>query len=106
MSTLSLGKLRSLQQMSNEFGIFTIAALDHRGSFETIVAKVNQKDRATWQDVVAEKVRLARALTPHASAVLLDPVFSIGPICTPKFPTAHASGCLAKSGISNPVLSP
>jgi tagatose 1,6-diphosphate aldolase len=30
--------------------------------------------------VVQEKERLARALAPHASAVLLDPVYGLGPI--------------------------
>lgn len=37
MQSLTLGKLRHLQQISNEFGMFTIAALDHRGSLSDIV---------------------------------------------------------------------
>lgn len=80
MQSLTLGKLRHLQQISNEFGMFTIAALDHRGSFEAMLAKTLNTSQLSWEAVVQEKERLTRALAPHASAVLLDPLYGLGPI--------------------------
>ena len=55
MSTLTLGKLRHLQQLSNEAGMFTIAALDHRGSFEKTLAQTLQTSHLSWEGVVQEK---------------------------------------------------
>lgn len=80
MQTLTLGKLRGLQQLANEFGIFTITALDHRGSFERMLRQTLGVESPSWQAVVAEKERLARALAPHSSALLLDPVYGAGPL--------------------------
>ena len=100
MSSFTLGKLRSLQQISNEHGIFTIAALDHRGSFEVKLSQTLALDPLPWQAVVTEKKRLARALTPHASAVLLDPIFSLGPLINDGLipPNAGVLAALEKSG--------
>ena len=40
MQTLTLGKLRGLQQLANELGIFTISALAHRGSVERMLRQM------------------------------------------------------------------
>jgi len=94
MHPLTLGKLRSLQQISNEFGLFTIAALDHRGSFEEVLQTTLNLNPISWEAVVQEKERLTRALVPHASAVLLDPVYSLGPMIRRGLIPPHA-GLLA-----------
>ncbi|GAB4451510.1 MAG: hypothetical protein Kow0031_34060 [Anaerolineae bacterium] len=80
MHTLTLGKLRGLQQIANESGIFTISALDHRGSLEKMLRRMRGEDSLPWAVVVQEKERLTRALASHSSAVLFDPVYSVGPM--------------------------
>ncbi len=80
MHTLTLGKLRGLQRIANESGIFTISALDHRGSLEKMLRQMRGEDSLPWGVVVQEKERLARALAPHSSAVLFDPIYSVGPM--------------------------
>jgi len=82
MKPLSLGKIRCLQQLTNELGVFTIIAFDHRDDFAAVLRKTLGVESADWDLVVAEKIRIAHALTPHASAVLLDPVYSAGPVIT------------------------
>lgn len=75
---LSPGKLRALDTLSNARGIFTILALDHTASLKKIFwgsAAAEVSDDA----LAAVKLELVRALAPHASAVLLDPVYGIGP---------------------------
>jgi len=80
MQTLSLGKIRCLQQLTNEAGIFSIVAFDHQDVFVDALSKMLGVEQATWETVVTEKMRLAQALAPHASAVLLDPLYSAGPV--------------------------
>lgn len=76
--TLSLGKQRCLQQISNERGIVCVAALDHRDAYVEMLAAATNSE-PTWRDVVAEKLRMTRAWVPHVTAVLLDPIYSAGP---------------------------
>jgi tagatose 1,6-diphosphate aldolase len=77
MPTLTLGKIRALQQLANEAGVFTISALDHRGDFvKSLEAMFGTK--ITWQMVVREKERLLKVLAPHSSAILLDPQYGAG----------------------------
>lgn len=79
MPPLTLGKLRGLQQLANESGIFTITALDHRGTLERMLRKVLGQD-PTWEDVVREKQRMAEIFAPHSSSLLIDPVYGAGPL--------------------------
>ena len=39
MNELSLGKIRCLQQLTNEFGVFTVVAFDHRDVFVETLSK-------------------------------------------------------------------
>lgn len=80
MKPLSLGKIRCFQQLTNEFGVFTMVAFDHRDAFVASLSQTLGVAEASWDMVVAEKIRIARALAPHASAVLLDPLYSAGPV--------------------------
>jgi tagatose 1,6-diphosphate aldolase len=70
MST-SIGTLRGLQQISGDNGIFTMMAMDQRGSLQTMLG-LPTSDYARMREV---KVEVVRALAPHATAVLLDPLF-------------------------------
>jgi tagatose 1,6-diphosphate aldolase len=72
MNKLSVGKVRGLQQISTAEGIFTICAMDHRGSLRTMIEK-EQRQEVEYEEMVDRKLELCAALAPYASAVLLDP---------------------------------
>jgi len=74
MKELSIGKIRGLQQIANSDGIFTICAMDHRGSLRKMIDEDNPND-VSYETMVKHKLELCSSLAKHASAVLLDPVF-------------------------------
>jgi tagatose 1,6-diphosphate aldolase len=88
MRELSTGKIRGLQQLANDKGIMTMCALDHRGSLRKML---NEKDpqSVSYQMMVDFKLDLCQILSPHASAILLDPIYGAT--------QAIASGVLPKS---------
>src|SRR5215468_4615678 len=72
---ISEGKLRRLKALSNERGVIAAAAMDQRGSLQKSLAEgrgVSPKD-VTPQMMSEFKTIVTRVLTPHASAILLDP---------------------------------
>jgi tagatose-1,6-bisphosphate aldolase len=71
---LTYGKLRGLQEIANPHGLFTITALDHRGSLQKALNPADSKS-VSYQQMVDFKIELLRALAPHSSAILIDPVF-------------------------------
>jgi len=73
MTGLSIGKIRGLQQISTPEGIFIICAMDHRGSLKAMIEKEQFDDYADYQEIVEHKLELCSALSPYASAILLDP---------------------------------
>ncbi len=72
--SLSIGKLRGLQQVADDNGFLTICAIDHRGALQRAMNKQNPH-AVTYQDMVDFKLDLCRAVAPLASAVLLDPLY-------------------------------
>lgn len=72
MKTLSIGKLRGLQQLTSPDGIFAMCAMDHRGSMQH---PMGEGPELNYGQMVERKLELCSQLAPHASAVLLDPVF-------------------------------
>lgn len=76
---LSEGKTKHLNALSNKNGIIAAAAMDQRGSLRKAIASakgVSQNE--ITNDMMAEfKVAVAKILTPHASAILLDPEFGL-----------------------------
>jgi tagatose 1,6-diphosphate aldolase len=74
MKRLSIGKIRGLQQLANPDGIFTICAMDHRGSLRSMIDEENP-DEVNYEEMVERKLELCSSLAEHASAVLLDPIF-------------------------------
>jgi tagatose 1,6-diphosphate aldolase len=77
MTKLSLGKLRGLQQLANDKGMMTMCALDHRGSLKKMLGGENPEG-VSYQTMVDFKLDLCRILAPHASAILLDPIYGAG----------------------------
>jgi len=60
--------------MSNERGCLSMCALDHRGSLQKML-KEGLGIEPGYQDMVDFKFDVCRALSPHCSAILLDPVY-------------------------------
>lgn len=71
---LAVGKLRGLQQLVDAHGVFTMLALDHRGSLRRAL-NPEAPAQVPYQALVDLKLLLVRSLAPHASAVLLDPLY-------------------------------
>ena len=71
---LSIGKLRGLQQMADADGILAMCAMDHRGSMQRLI-RPDAPEAVEYEELVKYKLDLTRALAPHATAVLLDPIY-------------------------------
>lgn len=79
MATLSQGKLKHLKALSTKDGIIAAAAMDQRGSLKKSIASAKGVDPKTiTDDMMSEfKTAVTRILTPHASAILLDPEWGL-----------------------------
>jgi tagatose 1,6-diphosphate aldolase len=77
--TISLGKLEHMKALSNKDGIIAAAAMDQRGSLKKSIASAKGVDPKTISDdMMSEfKIAVSRILTPHASAILLDPEWGL-----------------------------
>ncbi|HEX5432130.1 MAG TPA: tagatose 1,6-diphosphate aldolase, partial [Bryobacteraceae bacterium] len=76
---LPAGKLKRLKALSNKNGIIAAAAMDQRGSLRKALAAAKGVDQnAITQEMMSEfKTAVSRVLTPHASAILLDPEYGL-----------------------------
>jgi len=68
-----LGLARRMRRLASRDGFFFVAALDHPENYVALLGP-----DASYETVVASKLSLAAALAEHASALLLDPVWSLG----------------------------
>jgi tagatose 1,6-diphosphate aldolase len=69
---LTPGKLKGLKAVSTERGVIAAAAMDQRGSLKKALgANAGDKELEEFKTAVAE------VLTPHASAILLDPEWGL-----------------------------
>lgn len=76
---LSEGKIKHLNALSDKNGVIAAAAMDQRGSLRKSIASAKgvPQDQVT-DDMLSEfKVVVSKVLTPHASAILLDPEFGL-----------------------------
>jgi tagatose 1,6-diphosphate aldolase len=71
---LTVGKIRGLQQISTAQGIFTMTAMDQRGSLAELMAP-GRADSVGYEQLKGVKLELAATFGPHSSAVLLDPLY-------------------------------
>lgn len=76
MDTISIGKLRGLQQLADPRGILAMCAVDHRGSLQRAL-ETTMSCAVTFQDMVDFKLDLCRAVAPWASGILLDPIYGV-----------------------------
>ncbi|MGH2443902.1 MAG: tagatose 1,6-diphosphate aldolase [Chloroflexota bacterium] len=73
---LSPGKIKGLENLSNDRGVIAAAAMDQRGSLKKAIgaasgAGVSDEQLQEFKSLVSE------VLTPHASAILLDPEYGL-----------------------------
>jgi tagatose 1,6-diphosphate aldolase len=89
--TLTIGKVGGLRRLADERGIFCITAMDQRNSLKALVSP-KEPDSVTPAQMTDIKLSLAASLSPHSTAVLLDPQYGV--------PQAIATGALdAHSGL-------
>ncbi len=77
--SLSAGKLKHMKALSNKDGIIAAAAMDQRGSLQKSIASAKGVDaKAVTPEMMSEfKTAVTKILTPHATAILLDPEFGL-----------------------------
>jgi len=77
--SLSAGKLKHMKALSNQEGIIAAAAMDQRGSLQKSIASAKGVDaKAVTPQMMSEfKTAVVKVLTPHASAILLDPEYGL-----------------------------
>ncbi|MEE9234621.1 MAG: tagatose 1,6-diphosphate aldolase [Candidatus Acidoferrales bacterium] len=76
---ISEGKRKGLESVSNKDGVIAAAAMDQRGSLFKAIAQSRgvSQDQVKPQEVTEFKAAVTKVLTPHASAILLDPEYSL-----------------------------
>jgi tagatose 1,6-diphosphate aldolase len=69
-----------MKALANENGIIAAAAMDQRGSLQKSLAQAKGLDKKeiTYEMMAEFKAAVTKILTPHASAILLDPEFGMG----------------------------
>jgi tagatose 1,6-diphosphate aldolase len=74
--TLTPGKLAGMKAVSNANGVIAAAAMDQRGSLQKALAKESGREVS---DAMMEEFKslVTEVLTPHASAILLDPEWGL-----------------------------
>jgi len=73
---ITAGKLAGLKKVSNDRGVIAAAAMDQRGSLQKSLAK--EKGGEITDAMMEEfKTLVTEVLTPHASAILLDPEWGL-----------------------------
>ena len=77
--SLSEGKVRHMKALSNKAGVIAAAAMDQRGSLQKSIASAKgiSTDQVTPEMMSEFKVAVSKVLTPHASAILLDPEYGL-----------------------------
>lgn len=73
------GKQKGLNAVADSRGVIAAAAMDQRGSLKSAIAKEKGVDKKDVSAKMLEefKTSVTRVLTPHASAILLDPEFGL-----------------------------
>lgn len=78
---ITKGKFEGLNACADERGIIAALAVDHRGNLLQAIARARgERGTASAADMLTFKTTVTRVLTPYASAILLDPEYSLGAI--------------------------
>lgn len=73
------GKKKGLQAVANERGVIAALAIDQRSALRGLFAKETNvpSERVPGETLEQFKAAVSRILTPHASAILLDPEYGL-----------------------------
>ncbi|HEV3310694.1 MAG TPA: tagatose 1,6-diphosphate aldolase, partial [Chloroflexota bacterium] len=74
---LAAGKVENMQALADERGVIAAAAMDQRGSLKKALAAARPDGEVTNADMEEFKSLVSEVLTPHASAILLDPEYGL-----------------------------
>ncbi len=79
MTTMTSAKFERINRVADKRGIIAAAAMDQRGSLKKSIAQAKGVDQNAITDAMMEEFKSAvsRVLTPHASAILLDPQWGV-----------------------------
>src|SRR6202030_3213500 len=99
---ISAGKLKHMKALSNKDGIIAAAAMDQRGSLQKSLASAKGVDqKGITPEMMSEfKTAVVRVLTPHATAILLDPEYGL-PAAEARAPNAGLLLAYEESGYDN-----
>jgi tagatose 1,6-diphosphate aldolase len=77
--SLESGKIKHMKALANAAGVIAAAAMDQRGSLQKSIAAAKGIDsKQVTDEMMSEfKVAVSKVLTPHASAILLDPEWGL-----------------------------
>jgi tagatose 1,6-diphosphate aldolase len=73
---ISPGKLWCLRRLSDDTGFFKMTAVDQRPGVEALVKQRRATAQPAWDDVGEIKRVLIEVLSPHSTAMLLDPGYA------------------------------
>lgn len=79
--TMTQGKFNGITACAGDDGVIAAAAMDQRGSLQKAIGKARGSDgNATSEDLSQFKAAVTKVLTPHATAILIDPEFGLDAI--------------------------
>src|SRR5213596_3636839 len=73
---ITKGKFQGIQACASDGGVIAAAAMDQRGSLMKSIGKAMGRE-ATPADLTEFKVAVSKVLTPHATALLMDPEYGV-----------------------------
>lgn len=76
--TMTRGKFEGISACAGANGVIAAAAMDQRGSLQKSIAKARGDDgKALPNDLAQFKAAVTEVLTPHATAILMDPEYGL-----------------------------
>jgi tagatose 1,6-diphosphate aldolase len=75
---MTRGKFNGINACADARGVIAALAMDQRGSLQKMIARANAGGAApAAEDLTRFKAAVTRVLSPHASAILLDPEYGL-----------------------------
>jgi tagatose 1,6-diphosphate aldolase len=89
VSSLSAGKQKGLEAVADPHGIIAALAIDQRRALRNLFARAMKVESANvpFENLTRFKEAVSSVLTPHASAILLDPEYGL-PAASKRAPSA------------------
>ncbi|HEV8338565.1 MAG TPA: tagatose 1,6-diphosphate aldolase [bacterium] len=79
MAAMSAGKLTNLMRLADAAGRFKMLAIDLRDPLREALARAAGRgaDQVGYEEMAATKTLITEVLSPHATAILVDPVYGL-----------------------------